>query len=86
MGGIRVSEAAGERAVDAVVIGAGLAGLNGRAETASEWSGYMDGAVQSGERAAREVLSTLGRRPETSVSGADDLSQSKLARGYTYRG
>ncbi|MEQ2209071.1 hypothetical protein XENOCAPTIV_023717, partial [Xenoophorus captivus] len=24
-------------------------------ETASEWSGYMEGAVQAGERAAREV-------------------------------
>ena len=24
-------------------------------ETATEWSGYMDGAVQAGERAAREV-------------------------------
>jgi len=28
-------------------------------ETATEWSGYMDGAVQSGERAADEVLSDL---------------------------
>jgi monoamine oxidase len=28
-------------------------------ETATEWSGYMDGAVQSGERAADEVLGTL---------------------------
>jgi monoamine oxidase len=27
------------------------------AETATVWSGYMDGAVQSGERAAREALS-----------------------------
>ena len=25
-------------------------------ETATEWSGYFDGAVQSGERAASEVL------------------------------
>ena len=25
-------------------------------ETATEWNGYMDGAVQSGQRAAREVL------------------------------
>lgn len=25
-------------------------------ETATHWSGYMDGAVQSGQRAAREVL------------------------------
>ena len=28
-------------------------------ETATEWSGYMDGAVQSGERAADEVLAAL---------------------------
>jgi monoamine oxidase len=28
-------------------------------ETATIWSGYMDGAVRSGERAATEVLSTL---------------------------
>jgi monoamine oxidase len=30
------------------------------AETATVWNGYMDGAVQSGERAAAEVLSGLG--------------------------
>ena len=29
------------------------------AETATVWNGYMDGAVQSGERAATEVLSQL---------------------------
>ena len=29
------------------------------AETATVWSGYMDGAVQSGERAAAEVLAKL---------------------------
>jgi len=28
-------------------------------ETADEWTGYMEGAVQSGERAAREVLAAL---------------------------
>jgi monoamine oxidase len=28
-------------------------------ETALEWIGYMDGAVESGERAAKEVLATL---------------------------
>ena len=28
-------------------------------ETATVWAGYMDGAVQSGERAAREVLTSL---------------------------
>lgn len=28
-------------------------------ETATQWSGYMDGAVQSGQRAAKEVLEAL---------------------------
>jgi monoamine oxidase len=28
-------------------------------ETATEWVGFMDGAVQSGQRAAREVLASL---------------------------
>ena len=28
-------------------------------ETATYWNGYMEGAVQAGERAAREVLSGL---------------------------
>ena len=30
------------------------------AETATVWNGYMDGAVQSGERASHEVLAALG--------------------------
>ncbi|KFO19234.1 amine oxidase [flavin-containing] A [Fukomys damarensis] len=30
-------------------------------ETATQWSGYMEGAVEAGERAAREVLSVLGK-------------------------
>lgn len=29
-------------------------------ETATRWNGYMDGAVQSGERAAQEVLAAFG--------------------------
>ena len=28
-------------------------------ETATEWNGYMDGAVQSGQRAAKEVLAQI---------------------------
>jgi monoamine oxidase len=31
-------------------------------ETATYWNGYMDGAVRSGERAAKEVLAALRRR------------------------
>ena len=30
-------------------------------ETATEWTGYMEGALQSGDRAAREVREKLGR-------------------------
>jgi monoamine oxidase len=31
-------------------------------EHTSPWQGYMNGAVESGERAAREVLASLGLR------------------------
>ena len=40
-------------------------------ETASDWSGYMDGAIQSGWRAAREVLEDIKVKyddPEVAVS------------------
>ncbi|HKW24121.1 MAG TPA: FAD-dependent oxidoreductase, partial [Ktedonobacterales bacterium] len=30
-------------------------------ETATVWNGYMEGAVQSGERAAAEILAALGK-------------------------
>ncbi|ELT97776.1 hypothetical protein CAPTEDRAFT_132857 [Capitella teleta] len=36
-------------------------------ETATKWSGYMDGAVEAGERAAREVLFAMGRIAENEV-------------------
>ena len=48
------------------------------AETASEWNGYMDGAVESGERVAHEVLLDL--------AGEDRLSQETLMQGYRHRG
>jgi monoamine oxidase len=35
-------------------------------ETATEWNGYMDGALQAGERAALEVLAALGRPADAS--------------------
>ena len=31
------------------------------------WTGYMDGAVQAGERAAREVMSHMGLLSSTEV-------------------
>ncbi|XP_051877414.1 amine oxidase [flavin-containing]-like [Pristis pectinata] len=36
-------------------------------ETATKWSGYMDGAVQAGERAAREVMCAVGIIPEAAI-------------------
>ncbi len=33
----------------------------GGTETANEHAGYIEGAIESGERVAREVLRSLGR-------------------------
>ncbi|XP_035264257.1 amine oxidase [flavin-containing]-like [Anguilla anguilla] len=44
-------------------------------ETATKWSGYMDGAVQAGERAAREVLHTMGKIPFSDIWMEDAESQ-----------
>lgn len=37
-------------------------------ETATEWSGYMEGAVQAGERAAREVQTKAQNRGHCQIS------------------
>lgn len=36
-------------------------------ETATEWSGYMEGAVQAGERAAREVQAQAQNRALSNI-------------------
>uniref|UniRef100_A0A646QFZ6 Amine oxidase n=1 Tax=Hemiscolopendra marginata TaxID=943146 RepID=A0A646QFZ6_9MYRI len=36
-------------------------------ETAIRWTGYMDGAVSAGQRAAREVLAVMGRIPVDAI-------------------
>ncbi|KAM7407056.1 hypothetical protein PAMA_003001 [Pampus argenteus] len=36
-------------------------------ETATEWSGYMEGAVQAGERAAREVMFAMGKIHQSQI-------------------
>jgi len=43
-------------------------------ETAHEWVGYMDGAIEAGERAAREAMKNLDEGPEdiTGVARNDD--------------
>ncbi|XP_048885557.1 amine oxidase [flavin-containing] B-like [Brienomyrus brachyistius] len=44
-------------------------------ETATKWSGYMDGAVQAGERAAREVLHTMGKISSLEIWKEDEEDQ-----------
>src|SRR5829696_3927424 len=51
------------------------------AETASEWNGYMDGAVESGERAAREVLSDLAKNDLPQ----GDIPQEMISQDFTHR-
>uniref|UniRef100_A0A7M4G2N9 monoamine oxidase n=1 Tax=Crocodylus porosus TaxID=8502 RepID=A0A7M4G2N9_CROPO len=36
-------------------------------ETATQWSGYMEGAVQAGERAAKEILCKMGKISESDI-------------------
>ncbi|XP_067109499.1 amine oxidase [flavin-containing] [Osmerus mordax] len=36
-------------------------------ETATEWSGYMEGAIQAGERAAREIMCAMGKIPASQI-------------------
>ena len=54
-------------------------------ETATRWNGYMDGAVESGHRAARGVLSTLSAGGagyhQRAASSAGDLSRGRSRAG-----
>jgi len=43
-------------------------------ETATYWSGYMEGAVQAGERAAREILHAMGRTDESESWKDEEIS------------
>uniref|UniRef100_A0A672IDQ0 Amine oxidase n=1 Tax=Salarias fasciatus TaxID=181472 RepID=A0A672IDQ0_SALFA len=44
-------------------------------ETATEWSGYMEGAVQAGERAAREIMCAMGKIHQSQVWQDEPESQ-----------
>ncbi|XP_077584824.1 amine oxidase [flavin-containing] [Stigmatopora nigra] len=44
-------------------------------ETATEWSGYMEGAVQAGERAAREILCTMGKIHRNQIWQPEPVSE-----------
>ncbi|XP_061678679.1 amine oxidase [flavin-containing] [Syngnathoides biaculeatus] len=51
-------------------------------ETATEWSGYMEGAVQAGERAAREILCTMGKIHRSQIWQTEPESQDVPARPF----
>lgn len=51
-------------------------------ETATEWSGYMEGAVQAGERAAREVRAQT--TSNTVISDTTDLLAFSSGKSCNY--
>lgn len=48
-------------------------------ETAWEWSGYINGAIASGERAAKEALYQLGRIDQTIMDAKEPLNHVRIA-------
>lgn len=48
-------------------------------ETSIKWSGYMNGAVEAGERAAREILHTMGKISKDQIWLEEPQSQDLVA-------
>ena len=53
------------------------------AETANKWAGFMDGAVQSGERAAREVRIT--ESDQITINSYDIIHDEIIIKKSPYR-
>uniref|UniRef100_A0A8C2JG78 Amine oxidase [flavin-containing] n=1 Tax=Cyprinus carpio TaxID=7962 RepID=A0A8C2JG78_CYPCA len=51
-------------------------------ETATEWSGYMEGAVQAGERASREILCAMGKLHASQIWQPEPESLDVLAQPF----
>ncbi|XP_036126716.1 amine oxidase [flavin-containing] B [Molossus molossus] len=52
-------------------------------ETGTHWSGYMEGAVEAGERAAREILHAMGKIPEDEIWQSEPESRDVPAQPIT---
>ncbi|KGL78650.1 Amine oxidase [flavin-containing] A, partial [Tinamus guttatus] len=52
-------------------------------ETATQWSGYMEGAVQAGERAAREILYNMGKISKNEIWMPEPESKDVPALPFT---
>lgn len=51
-------------------------------ETATKWSGYMEGAVQAGERAAREILYNMGKITRDLIWQEEPRSQDVVSKPF----
>ncbi|CAL1582569.1 unnamed protein product [Knipowitschia caucasica] len=51
-------------------------------ETATAWSGYMEGAVEAGERAAREIMHTMGKIHQSQIWQSEPESLDVPARPF----
>lgn len=51
-------------------------------ETATKWPGYMDGAVEAGERAAREVLHARGKIPASQIWIEEPVNKVRSSWSY----
>ncbi|XP_059163985.1 amine oxidase [flavin-containing] B-like [Physella acuta] len=57
----------------------------GGTETATEWAGYMEGAIQAGERAARQILHRQGKITEVEIDkdhSDKDLKPKRLQMSF----
>ncbi|ELK07462.1 Amine oxidase [flavin-containing] B [Pteropus alecto] len=54
-------------------------------ETATHWSGYMEGAVEAGERAAREILHAMRKIPEDEIWQSEPESVTGEFRYFVFR-
>lgn len=55
-------------------------------ETATKWSGYMEGALSAGKRAAREILAKSGRIKEETIWEEEPDSVTVPPRSFEYPG
>jgi len=51
-------------------------------ETATKWSGYMEGALQAGERAAREILYNMGKITRDQIWQEEPQSQDVIPQPF----
>nr|XP_042896086.1 amine oxidase [flavin-containing] B-like isoform X1 [Parasteatoda tepidariorum] len=51
-------------------------------ETAIEWSGYMEGAIEAGERAAREISYSMGKITRDKIFQQEPVSTDVVLKPF----